>query len=129
MSMAISGMGGVAMPQGMSAASGNWQQPPQMKMSNLFQAIDTDNSGSIDKSELQKAFNTLKPPAAFQKAGVDSVWNALDPNNTGSVSRQDFVNTMKQLMVELRQGQSTGNQQSADQTAAAGTDGLNSFYI
>lgn len=96
----ISGAGGVGGYSAMSGAS--YQMPPQQKMSNLFDKIDTDNSGSITKSELSGAFKSQNPPKVFQKEGVDNVWSALDPNNTGSVSKADFVAGMKSLMVSLR---------------------------
>jgi hypothetical protein len=51
---------------------------------------------------------TLDPPAVFKAQGANAIWNSLDPNGTGSVSKHDFVNTMKDLMVQLR----------ADKTAA-----------
>lgn len=72
-------------------------------MSNLFEAMDTSGSGSINKSQLADAFKTQNPPTVFQNAGVDAVYSALDPNNNGSVSKQDFVSGMKSLMVSLRQ--------------------------
>jgi Ca2+-binding EF-hand superfamily protein len=97
----ISGTSGAA---GMSAMSGaSSRMPPQQKMSNLFDQIDTKGSGSISKSDLAKAFDTQNPPKVFENAGVDSVWTALDPDNSGSVSKADFVAGMKSLMVSLRQ--------------------------
>lgn len=96
----VNGTGGVGGYSAMSGAS--WRMPPQQKMSNLFDNIDTDKSGSITKSELAGAFKTQNPPKVFQNAGVDSVWSTLDPNNTGSVSKADFVSGMKSLMVSLR---------------------------
>jgi Ca2+-binding EF-hand superfamily protein len=98
----VYGAGGAGGYSAMSGASS--RMPPQQKMTNLFDKIDTDKSGSITKSELSNAFKTQKPPEVFQKAGVDNVWSALDPNNTGSVSKSDFVSGMKSLMVSLRQG-------------------------
>jgi Ca2+-binding EF-hand superfamily protein len=96
----VYGAGSVGGYSAMSGASS--RMPPQQKMSNLFDKIDTDNSGSITKSELGGAFKSQNPPKVFQNAGVDSVWSALDPNNTGSVNKADFVAGMKSLMVSLR---------------------------
>jgi Ca2+-binding EF-hand superfamily protein len=100
MSMSISGSGGPAGPMAMSGAS--MRMPPQQKMTNLYQQIDTAGTGSITKSQLTQAFATLNPPPAFKNAGVDAVYRKLDPNNTGSVSKADFVNGMKSMMVSLR---------------------------
>lgn len=105
--MNISGISGGAAPMVMSGASAS--MPPQQKMTNLYQQIDTGGSGSITKSQLENAFQTLNPPAVFQRAGVDAVYNQLDPNGTGSVSKADFVSGMKSMMVSLRASTNTLN--------------------
>ncbi len=84
----------------MSGASAG--MPPQQKMSNLFNSIDSSGSGSITQAQFDQAFQTLNPPAVFQQQGSAAVFSALDPAGTGSVSKQDFVNGMSQLMASLR---------------------------
>lgn len=110
----------VAAVSGMSA---NWatsrasaKMPPQQKMSNLFDAIDTSGSGSISQSQFSNAFQSMNPPSAFKSQGADAIWSQLDPSGSGSVSQSDFVSTMKQLMVSLRADPA--------QTAAAGSSAL-----
>ena len=76
--------------------------PPNQKMSNLFNSIDTSGAGSINQAQFNQAFQTLNPPAVFKAQGANAIWSSLDPNGTGSVSKQDFVNTMKDLMAQLR---------------------------
>jgi Ca2+-binding EF-hand superfamily protein len=98
--MTISGISGGTPPAVVSGASA--RMPPQQKMTNLYQQIDTSGAGSITKSQLEQAFNTLNPPAPFKNAGVDAVYRQLDPNGTGSVSKADFISGMKTLMVSLR---------------------------
>lgn len=102
MSMSISGASGAGAGQIVSGAS--MRQPPQQKMTNLYNQIDTSGSGSITKAQFQQAFNTLNPPTAFKNAGFDAVYSQLDPNGTGSVSQADFVTAMKGMMVSLRAG-------------------------
>ena len=75
---------------------------PSTKMSNLFDQIDTTGSGTITKSQFEQAFQNMNPPGSFQAAGADAVWSKLDPNGTGSVSKQDFVNGMTTMMKQLR---------------------------
>ena len=101
MNMAVSGMGGAAAAQAMSGAS--MPKSPTQKMSNLFDSIDTSGSGSITKAQFEQAFQTQNPPKAFQQEGADAVWAKLDPNGTGSVSKQDFVTGMTSQMSQLRQ--------------------------
>lgn len=132
MSIDIAAVGSMQPPHAVSAASGSQTAPPQQKMSSLFAAIDKSNSGSITRDQFTKAFSELKPPAAFLAAGESNVWNALDPAKSGTVSKGDFIDGMKKLMVDLRNKDS----QSATQTdgapagtAAAGTEDVNSFYV
>ena len=109
MSMPVSGpAGGLDSMHGMSGAS--WTAPPQQKMSNLFDAIDTSGSGVISKSQFTQAFETHKPPAVFAKQGPDNIFATLDPSNTGSVSKSDFISTMTKLMVSLRADPATAPQ-------------------
>jgi len=87
---------GVGAAGGMHAVSGaSSSGPPQQKMSDLFDSIDTSGSGSITKSQFEQAFQSKNPPAVFQKQGADAIFAALDPSGTGSVSKQDFVSGMK----------------------------------
>ncbi len=77
-------------------------QSPSQKMSSLFDQIDSSGSGTITKAQFEQAFKTLNTSANFQVQGADAVWAKLDPNNTGSVSKQDFVKSMATQMKALR---------------------------
>lgn len=114
--MNVASVSGMNPAQIMSGAS--MRMPPQQKMSNLFSKIDTANAGAINQSQFAQAFQTLNPPRVFKAQGADSIWKQLDPNGTGNVSKQNFVTTMKQLMVSLRADPAS--------TATAGTGTLNS---
>lgn len=100
MTAPVSSVGGASVPEIVSGASTS--APPSQKMSTLFDNIDTGSSGSINQSQFDQAFQTLNPPSVFQAQGSAGIWGALDPNGTGSVSKPDFVNTMKGLMAQLR---------------------------
>jgi hypothetical protein len=94
---------GISSSSGLHAVSGaSFGAPPQQKMSNLFDSIDTGGSGSITQPQFEQAFQTKNPPAVFQNQGADAIFASLDPTGTGSVSKQDFVSTMSQLMASLR---------------------------
>ena len=88
-------------------------------MSQLFDSIDTSGSGSITQAQFDQAFQTKNPPAVFQKQGADAIFAALDPNGTGSVSKQDFVSGMKQLMASLRAGDASSAGSSTSQPSAS----------
>jgi Ca2+-binding EF-hand superfamily protein len=68
----------------------------------LFTSIDSSGSGHITAAQFNQAFQTANPPAVFQKAGASAIFSALDPNGSGSVSKQAFVSGMASLMVSLR---------------------------
>jgi hypothetical protein len=120
MSIAGTNAAGGAWPHAMSGASP--PMPPQQKMTNLYNAIDSNGSGTVTQTQFTQAFQTMNPPAAFQKAGVSAVWNALDPKGTGAVSQQDFVNGMKNQMAQLRQ--TTDATAGVSQTSATATQSL-----
>lgn len=100
MSIGISGIAGSYAPQAMSGASA--RMAPTPKMANLFDKIDTSGSGTITKSQFLEAFQTMKPTAGFRAMGADAVFRTLDPNNSGTVSKQAFVQGMTQLMAQFR---------------------------
>ena len=110
---------GVSANSGLHAISGaSSSGPPQQKMSDLFDSIDTAGTGSITQAQFDQAFQTKNPPAVFQSQGANAIFSALDPNGTGSVSRQDFISGMSKLMVSLRAGNS-GQSGSQDSLAAS----------
>ena len=119
--MDISGVGAAS---GMHAVSGaSSSGPPQQKMSDLFDSIDTSGSGSITKAQFDQAFQTKNPPAVFQQQGADAIFASLDPSGSGSVSKQDFGATMSKLMASLRADNAGGSQPSA--SLAASVQSLN----
>lgn len=123
MSMDISAVGGAGAMHAMSGASAG--APPQQKMSNLFDSIDTSGSGSITQAQFDQAFQSKNPPAVFQKQGADAIFAALDPGGTGSVSRQDFVSGMSKMMASLRAESTTQAGPSPSDTLSASLQALN----
>jgi hypothetical protein len=59
MTIDISSIGGSATIHAMSGASAG--MPPQQKMSNLFNQIDTSGSGSINQAQFDQAFQSFNP--------------------------------------------------------------------
>ena len=94
-------------------------------MSSLFDSIDTSGSGSITQAQFDQAFQSKNPPAVFQKQGADALFAALDPNGTGSVSKQDFVSGMSKLMATLRAD--NAGQSGSQSSLAASVQSLNSI--
>ena len=122
----ISAIGG-GMPPVSTGAS--MRMPPAQKMSALFDKIDTSGSGTITKAQFEQAFQSMNPPKGVQQMGADSVWAKLDPNGTGSVSKQDFVSGMTSQMSQIRQQHHHhgGGSQNAPAPSATITSSLNSL--
>jgi hypothetical protein len=121
MTMNVANIAAPATPMMVSGAS--MQAPPQQKMTNLYNRIDTAGTGIITQAQFNQTFQTMNPPAAFQAAGANAVWSQLDPGGSGQVTQQDFVTRKKSLMVELRQGNAASST-SAAQTAMSATQAL-----
>jgi Ca2+-binding EF-hand superfamily protein len=77
-------------------------------MATLFSQIDTSGTGSITQSQVTQAFQTMKP-TAFRAMGADAVFQALNPSSSGTVSQQNFVQGMTQLMTQFRSAGSSGS--------------------
>jgi hypothetical protein len=112
--MNVQGVGMAAGASHMSGASA--KAPPQQKMTNLYNQIDSSGSGTITQAQFNQAFQTMNPPAAFQNAGASHVWDQLDPRGSGQVSKQDFISGMKSMMVDLRRPAGGGVAQTASTT-------------
>ena len=116
---------GIASASGLHTVSGaSSSGPPQQKMSNLFDSIDTTGSGTITQAQFEQAFQTKNPPVVFQKQGADAIWTALDPSGSGTVSKQNFVSTMSQLMASLRAGGGAATSSQASASASASLQSL-----
>lgn len=98
MSMSISGINN---PQATTWSGASMRTPHTQKMANLFDKIDTNGTGTISQDQFNQAFQSMNPPKGFKSMGTEQLWNQLDPNHTGSVSKQDFVNTMTQLRTQM----------------------------
>ena len=94
------------MPRIMSGASA--RMSPNQKMTNLFQTIDSNNSGLITQAQFTQNFQSANPPVAFKNMGADAVFNKLSQNGSNSVSKQDFVAGMTKLMAEVRNQAANG---------------------
>jgi len=104
MTTSIQGLGAPMMAQVQTMTGPSASMPTRQKMSSLYNQIDAAGAGSISQAQFTAAFQALSPPAAFQQMGAGAVFATLDPSNSGSVSRPDFINGMSSLSVSLRNG-------------------------
>ena len=107
--MNISGVGGSYGGNPLSVVSGaSGSGGATKKMTALFDQIDSTGAGSLSKSQLEEAFQTKNPPAAFKALGSHALFQKLDPQGTGRVSKQNFVSTMAQLSESFREAATSG---------------------
>ena len=130
MSIAATSLSASSGLQAMSGAS--YQMPASAKMTSLFDNIDTGGSGSISASQFAQAFQAFSPPKDFQAMGPDAIWSQLDPSNSGSVNKQDFVAGMTAMMRQMRGDASAPSPQAATtpaQTVSASDSILQSAML
>lgn len=82
-----------------STASTDYSAVMQQAGNTLISALDTNNSGTIDKAEFSQAAQALS-----QKTGntynADSAFSAIDKNNDGSISADELLNALKQAQTQ-----------------------------
>jgi len=83
----------------------------------LFNEIDTGGSGSITKSQLEQAVTT----AGGTTAAADALYANLDPNNTGSVTEQQFSQNLPALPFSDQMGAQMIGFQAQGWPGGAGT--------
>jgi Ca2+-binding EF-hand superfamily protein len=114
--------------QSQSSASGmaptDYNAVMQQAGNTLIAALDTDKSGTIDKTEFSQATQALS-----QKTGntynADSAFSAIDKNSDGSLSVDELLNALKQARAQNshhRGLHKTDATSSAEQTAGSTTE-------
>jgi len=74
-----------------NADGGGAGNSPTQIAQNMFSQTDTNGDGAITQSELEQAVGA----AGGGKAGADALFAKLDPNGTGNVSNQQFMDTLQ----------------------------------
>lgn len=71
----------------------------------VFEAVDTDGSGSIDRRELKNAMESVAREAnikAPSDADVDEVLTGLDADNSGTIDVTEFRALIVEVLKALR---------------------------
>jgi Ca2+-binding EF-hand superfamily protein len=74
-----------------NADGGGAGNSPTQIAQNMFAQTDLNGDGVITQSELEQAVTK----AGGSTAGADALYAKLDPNGTGSVSQQQFIDTLQ----------------------------------
>lgn len=94
----IGSIGGTSAWQNLRAV----QRPDPAEMaSKLFAKLDTSGQGYLQKSDLQAAFDKLSTNSAASTSNVDSLFSTLDANSDGEVTKQEFSDTLSQVLDQL----------------------------
>lgn len=118
----ISGVSG-GMAQVTAGASGRSHMG--QKIADLFNQMDTNNTGSVTKAQFDSSFQSLNLPAHLKAQGAGAIFSKLDPHGTGAVSKRDFVAGMRSIAAKQSQEL---NQPAVAQaaTVSSGVNALNS---
>ena len=72
-----------------------------------FNAVDTDNSGYIDKEEFKncvfqvaKGFGLDNPNQSY----IDEIYNKLDSDKNGSIDLEEFKKYVKEIILKILEG-------------------------
>jgi Ca2+-binding EF-hand superfamily protein len=74
-----------------NADGGGAGNSPTQIAQNMFAQSDLNGDGAITQSELEQAVTK----AGGSKSGADALYAKLDPNGTGSVSQQQFIDALQ----------------------------------
>jgi Ca2+-binding EF-hand superfamily protein len=116
-----------------SGASSAWPDPGAMRAAmkeRMFAKVDTDGSGSVDKSEMQTMVEAIAIKSGKSVGSADELMTKMDGNGDGSLSSDELDAGMKSLLpapsstVDFAQQHGrTGNSAVDDLFAALDTDG------
>lgn len=66
----------------------------------LFKKLDTDQQGSLDKSELQKALSAASTDTT-SSASADEMFSAMDADGDGNITKTELGDTLQSLMDKM----------------------------
>lgn len=105
MSSAICGTGGCS--SAMAGGMNGMQRPDPSKMADrFFSKLDTKGQGYIEKSDLQSAFDQVSSGNSSGNSSdnipsVDDIFQALDNDSDGKVTRQEMSDSVTKLTEQL----------------------------
>lgn len=73
---------------------------PDQELRNAFKVFDTDNSGSISRSELKNLMINLGQSLTDNE--VDEMMKMVDTNNDGEISFEEFKTMMVRFILHLQ---------------------------
>lgn len=101
MNSAICGAGGCSSAM-MGGMSGMQRLDPSKMADKLFSKLDTKGQGYIEKSDLQSVFDQISAKGASgNKPRVDDVFQTLDVDGDGKVTKQQMSDSIQKLANQL----------------------------
>jgi hypothetical protein len=82
---------------GVGGASSAWAGASAMK-AKMFAKVDSDSSGSVDKTELQGMLDKISEKTGSQLGSADDLLGKMDSDGNGSLSSDELDAGMKSLM-------------------------------
>lgn len=99
-------------------------------MHKAFQYVDVDGSGTIDRSELERALELWGVP--LEKRRLDSLWEMCDTTGDGEINYAEFVHALArdtthkhQLEKQVKKPRETREQKQEREAVHGATEGFN----
>ena len=87
---------------GASSASSAWSGMSSARANSradrMFSKVDTDGSGSVDKTELQDMLDNIAQKTGTSLGSADDLMSKMDTDGDGSLSKDELASGMKSLM-------------------------------
>eukprot|EP01047_Picozoa_sp_COSAG01_P042795 COSAG01_NODE_3760_length_5722_cov_5.035390_1_plen_747_part_00 len=91
-------------------------QSDKLKLADLFERIDRDNSGTLERDELAMCLTMLG--VEVQESHLDAIFGVLDRDGDGEVVIAEFFESMEQLKSELKAARKAAVHAEAESVAA-----------
>jgi len=105
-------------PQAYSGASA--RATMTQKMSQVADKVDKNNTGNVTREQFTAAFQSMPMPIKIKAMGANALFDKVDPEKKGSLSKQDFATRMKDVILQARsQGAPQSNTSSNANSSAS----------
>uniref|UniRef100_A0A6B2LFD4 EF-hand domain-containing protein n=1 Tax=Arcella intermedia TaxID=1963864 RepID=A0A6B2LFD4_9EUKA len=90
-----------------------WEKFTQVKLKEVFDHLDVDKNGTIDKAELGEALGQLggKPVTSEE---LESIWSEADVNHDGTLDYTEFTGRVSAILVDFQRRLSTAREKWKD---------------
>ena len=71
--------------------------------SEMFEELDSDQSGKMDKMEFRRNFMGKYIPNELTSAEIESLFSAIDSDGSGEVDLEEFTELVRRVFMAMKQ--------------------------